>query len=98
MKCKCGAELKEKRETILGEPTRVTYCNKCGLEMINLKEVARIQRKLLPEIHETRKVIRSGNSAAITVPTKLANVFRVGSEVNLEFDPKLMELKIKAAK
>lgn len=98
MKCRCGAELKEKREKILGELTRVTYCNKCGLEMINLKEASRIQRKLLPEIHETRKVIRSGNSAAITVPTKLTNVFRIGSKVEMEFDPKLMELKIKAAK
>lgn len=87
--------MKEKTVKIFGEMTKVSVCNKCRKELIGLDEAIRAQRKLLPKIHEKRKVIKVGISKAVTIPKKLDPFFRTGDKVIINFDPKKMEITIR---
>jgi len=80
---------------MFGEKTRSFVCKKCGEELIGIKEAIRVQEKLLPEIDESRKVIKVGGSAAVTLPSKLGTIFKPGSTVHVNFNAKKMELTIR---
>ena len=95
MKCgKCTKTMKEKYEILLGERIKTFECS-CGNKLISLKEATALQQKILPKIHTTRKIIGIGNSLAVTLPKQLSIVFREGESVDMIFEPKNTEIRIK---
>lgn len=84
-----------KEKDFLGEKVRIYYCPKCGNKLIPLKEAIKAQEKIIPKINTTRKVVKFGNSIAVTLPKDLKTVFKGGDKVRLFFNPKEMELIIK---
>ena len=99
MKCgKCGKNMKKEIQTIFGEKANVFVCNSCGNKMIDIDEAIKLQEKLLPKIHETRKIVSVGTSTAVTIPKKLEKIFQKGDKVRVDFNPKNMELKITKTK
>ncbi len=93
---KCGKEMKEETQDLFSEKIRVNVCA-CGKELVNVTDIARIQKNLMPKIHEIRIVTTAGSSSAVTIPKKLERFFRKGDEVIVDFDPDSMELRIKRA-
>lgn len=88
--------MKEKTQDLFGEKIRVNVCA-CGKELVNVTDIARIQKKLMPKIHEIRVITTAGSSSAVTIPKKLERFFKKGDEVIVDFDPDSMELRIKKA-
>lgn len=93
---KCGKEMKEGTQDLFGEKIRVNICA-CGKELVDVTDIARIQKKLMPEVHEIRVVTTAGSSSAVTIPKKLERFFKKGDKVVVDFDPNSMELRIKKA-
>lgn len=89
----CGSEMKEGVQELFGEKVKVNVC-RCGKELISVKDLTRLQRKVLPKIHEIRRITTAGSSHAITIPKELSKYFKKGDEVVLDFDPDRMELRI----
>ncbi len=88
--------MKEETQDLFGEKIRVNVCA-CGKELVNIVDIARIQKKIMPKIHEIRVVTTAGSSSAVTIPKKLERFFKKGDEVVVDFDPDSMELRIKKA-
>ena len=87
MKCgECGNELKERIENEQGIKMRVFWCPRCGKELMELKEVMRVQRRLQQRIEETRPVVRVGNSIGITFPAKIKDRIKIGDKVHMVWD------------
>lgn len=95
MRCECGSVMKEKFENIYGEKVRVFSCQKCGKDLLMVKDAIKLQEKLLPRIETTRKLVKFGGSIAVTLPKELKAVFRKGDRVKVFFDPRSMELRVK---
>lgn len=95
IKCSaCGKEMKGKMQILFGERVMVDVCG-CGKELVNVKDLASIQKKIMPKVHEIRIVTTAGSSSAVTIPKQLERFFKKGDEVVVDFDPMSMELKIK---
>lgn len=71
MKVNRCENMKDEYKNILGIKTRVSVCNKCGKELIDLNEAIRAQKKILPKIRKEQKIIRLGKSSVVTIPKKL---------------------------
>lgn len=95
MKCKCGTKMVEKIEKIYGESCRVFTCPKCGKELVMLKDAIKLQKRLMPKVETSRKLIQFGGSIAVTLPKELKPIFRKGERVRVSFDPADMELRIR---
>lgn len=94
MQCgKCGKKMKTGMEEVFGEKVEVLKCQ-CGEELVELDEAIRLQKKVLPKVHNVRKVVSVGSSTAITIPKELQRIFRKGDEVVVDFSPKDMKLKV----
>ncbi len=92
---KCGKEMKIRTERIFGENVKVKVCGSCGNRLVSLDEAIKLQEKIVPRLHVEKKIIKIGNSSAITIPKDIQSFFLPGSKVSLDFDPKNMEIKIK---
>ena len=90
---KCGKRMELKKERLFGQEVDIKLC-KCGNRLMNIDQAIKLQQKLLPKIHEERKIIEIGDSIAITFPKDIKKFFSKGEKVMLDFDPKNMELKI----
>ena len=96
MKCdKCKGKMEIKRVKLFGESVRAKVCTSCGYRLLNIDEVIKLQEKLLPRMHVEKRVIKLGDSSAITIPKKLKAFFAPGDRVLLDFEPKEMEIKIR---
>jgi hypothetical protein len=94
MKCGiCGKKMNIVKEEVFGERVKVFQCQ-CGEELVELDEAIRLQKKVLPKIHEVRKVVSVGSSSAVTIPKELQRIFRKGDNIVLDFSPKDMTLKV----
>ncbi len=92
---KCGKEMKVRAEKIFGENVKVKVCENCGNKLVSLNEAIKLQEKIVPRLHIEKRIIKVGNSSAITIPKVIQSFFLPGSKVSLDFDPKNMEIKIK---
>lgn len=96
MRCdKCHGSMRIKTIRMFGESVKAKVCPSCGYRLVKIEEAIRLQEKLLPKIHMEKRVIRLGDSSAITIPKKLKAFFAPGDKVLLDFEPKQMEIKIR---
>ena len=96
MRCdKCKGKMESKRVKMFGESVRAKVCSSCGYRLVNINEAIKLQEKLLPKIHIEKRIIKLGDSSAITIPKKLKAFFAPGDRVLLDFEPKGMEIKIR---
>ena len=87
--------MKKRESELFGEKIQVYFCDRCKNELIPVKEVIKVQEKVMPRIETTRKLVGFGNSIAITLPKELKNLFKKGEFVKVTFDPKEMELTVR---
>lgn len=96
MRCtKCGKKMVEKKERMFGELVSMAVCPACGKKLVDVEDAIRLQQKVMPRIHEVRRVVAVGSSCAVTIPAGLAKVFPKGEDVILDFDPVEMKLEIR---
>jgi hypothetical protein len=96
MKCgKCNTTMKEKKDTLFGESIKIYVCERCGNKLVPLKEVIKVQQKVIPKVETFRKLVQFGGSIAVTLPKELKSVFRKGEKVRVYFDPTEMELRVR---
>lgn len=96
MRCdKCRGEMKIKTVKLFGEKVRAKVCASCSYRLVNINEAIKLQEKLLPKIHVEKRIIKLGDSSAITIPKKLKSFFAPGDKIILDFEPKEMEIKIR---
>ena len=89
--------MKETESMLFGEKVKTYVCDRCRNKLIPLKEMIKIQQKIIPKIETSRKLVQFGGSIAVTLPKELKSFFRKGETVKVCFDPNEMELKIKKA-
>ena len=87
--------MKIKAVKMFGEIVKAKVCSKCGYRLVNIDEAIKLQEKMLPKIHVEKRIIRLGDSSAITIPRQLRIFFAPGEKVILDFKPSNMEIKIR---
>ena len=80
---------------LFGEEYKAHECTSCGTRTINLEAAMKLHEKIAPKINCEKKVIKIGESSAITIPKELKRFFFPGSIVSLNFDPYEMAITIK---
>lgn len=96
MRCdKCKGDMKVKTVKMFGESVKAKVCSRCGYRLVNIDEAIKLQEKLLPKIHVEKRIIKLGDSSAITIPRQLKAFFAPGERVILDFKPSNMEIKIR---
>lgn len=96
MECeKCGARMKSVPLQMYGERFRAKECVSCGHRTVPLDVAIRISEKNVPKMEMKKKIIRVGDSSAITIPKEIRHFFSPGDDVLFCFEPKNMEIKIR---
>lgn len=96
MKCdKCRSSMRIRTVKLFGENVKAKVCPSCGYRLVNVREAIKLQEKLLPKMHLEKRIIKLGDSSAITIPKKLKTFFAPGDRVLLDFEPKQMAIRIR---
>ena len=96
MKCdKCNAEMKTISVKMFGEAFKAKHCPGCGNRIINLEIAMKLHDLLAPKLRCEKKIIKIGDSSAITIPKDIRHYFMPGSLVTLDFDPQEMCMTIR---
>lgn len=96
MKCdKCNIALKAVSVKMLGENFRARQCPGCGSRIVNLDIAMKMHDKIMPELKCEKRIIKIGDSNAITIPKNIKRFFLPGSVVTVDFDPYEMAMTIR---
>jgi DNA-directed RNA polymerase subunit RPC12/RpoP len=96
MRCaKCDAQLKNISVKLFGENYRASECPSCNSRTINLDIAMKLHEKFAPRVEYEKRIIKIGESSAITIPKEVRHFFLPGSPVSLLFDPQEMMITIR---
>ncbi|MBI4170868.1 MAG: hypothetical protein HY514_04180 [Candidatus Aenigmarchaeota archaeon] len=96
MKCdKCNMALKAISVKMLGETFKAKECPACRSRIVNLDIAMKLHDKIVPKLKCEKRIIKIGDSSAITIPKGIRHFFLPGSVVTLDFDPQEMAMTIR---
>lgn len=89
MRCgKCGVEFNESTRDLFGEEVTLWTCPGCGEGLVDVKELAEIQKRLLSSRPECRRIVQVGNSLAVTLPRRIVDLLglKKGDITSISYD------------
>lgn len=92
---RCDLALRSVAVKLFGEEYSAKQCPKCGTRVINLDLALKMHERLLPRLSCEKRIIKIGDSSAVTIPREIRRFFLPGSAVKMDFDPHEMEIRIR---
>jgi hypothetical protein len=89
MRCgECGVEFNESTRELFGEEVTLWTCPGCGEELLDVKELVEVQKRLLSGRTERRRIVQVGNSLAVTLPRRIVDLLglKKGDVTSISYD------------